>query len=183
MLIERQLGWAFNAVAAVMLVPTANALLHGQPQPYRTATAVALGLAMLGSLFGTAVAASRDETSARWFGFALTGLLFDRVVDCHVVVEEPHRHSAKGKKFHVRINLHVPGKELVISKNPESAKEDLHVAIDDAFTDAERVLEEACEVVAAAARAERWGLGREITRAAYLAAIDNVCNRPAGGSP
>ena len=75
MLIERQLGWALNAVAAVMLVPTANALLHGQAQPYRTATAVALGLAMLGSLFGTAVAASRDETSARWFGFALTGLL------------------------------------------------------------------------------------------------------------
>ena len=36
---------------------------------------------------------------------------------------------------------------------------------------------------AAALRAERWGGGREITRAAYLAAIDNVCNRPAGGSP
>ena len=57
-------------------------------------------------------------------------------------VEEPHRHHAKGKKFHVRINLHVPGKELVISKNPEDAKEDLHVAIDDAFTAAERVLED-----------------------------------------
>ena len=69
-------------------------------------------------------------------------LLFDRVVDCHVVVEEPHRHSAKGKRFHVRINLHVPGKELVISKNPDMAKEDLHAAIDDAFTDAERVLED-----------------------------------------
>ncbi|MFO0743126.1 MAG: HPF/RaiA family ribosome-associated protein [Labilithrix sp.] len=69
-------------------------------------------------------------------------LLFDRVVDCHVVLEEPHRHHAKGKKFHVRINLHVPGKELVISKNPDAAKEDLHAAIDDAFTDAERVLED-----------------------------------------
>ncbi len=69
-------------------------------------------------------------------------LFFDRVVDCHVVVEEPHRHSAKGKRFHVRINLHVPGKELVVSKNPDNAKEDLHVAIDDAFSDAERVLED-----------------------------------------
>ena len=68
--------------------------------------------------------------------------LFDRVVDCHVVVEEPHRHHAKGKKFHVRINLHVPGKELVISKNQEDAKEDMHAAIDDAFNDAERVLED-----------------------------------------
>ena len=75
MLIERQLGWAFNAVAAVMLVPTANALLHGQPQPYRTATAVALGLAMLGSLFGTAVAASHESPSARGVGFAISGLL------------------------------------------------------------------------------------------------------------
>ncbi len=68
--------------------------------------------------------------------------LFDRLVDCHVVVEEPHRHSRQGKKFHVRINMHVPGKELVVSKNIEDAKEDLHAAIDDAFGDAERVLEE-----------------------------------------
>ena len=36
---------------------------------------------------------------------------------------------------------------------------------------------------AAALRAERWGGGREITRNAYIKAIDNVCNRPAGGSP
>lgn len=68
--------------------------------------------------------------------------LFDRLVNCHVVVEEPHRHSRHGKKFHVRINMHVPGKELVVSKNPDDAKEDLHAAIDDAFGDAERVLEE-----------------------------------------
>jgi len=69
-------------------------------------------------------------------------LFFDRVVDCHVVLEEPHRHSQKGKKFHVRINLHVPGKELVVSKNVDDAKLDLHAAIDDAFGDAERVLED-----------------------------------------
>jgi ribosomal subunit interface protein len=67
---------------------------------------------------------------------------FDRIVKCHVVVEAPHRHSKHGKRFHVRIDLHVPGKELVVSKNPEDAKEDAHAAIDDAFTDAERVLEE-----------------------------------------
>jgi ribosomal subunit interface protein len=69
-------------------------------------------------------------------------LFFERVVDCHVVVEEPHRHSHKGKRFHVRINMHVPGKELVVSKNIEDAKEDVHAAIDDAFGDAERVLED-----------------------------------------
>ncbi|MBX3230796.1 MAG: HPF/RaiA family ribosome-associated protein [Labilithrix sp.] len=68
--------------------------------------------------------------------------LFDRLVDCHVVVEEPHRRSRQGKKFHVRISMHVPGKELVVSRNVDDAKEDLHAAIDDAFGDAERVLEE-----------------------------------------
>ena len=67
---------------------------------------------------------------------------FDRIVKCHVVVEIPHRHSKHGKKFHVRIDLHVPGKELVVSKNPDEAMEDIHAAIDDAFADAERVLEE-----------------------------------------
>lgn len=67
---------------------------------------------------------------------------FDRIVKCHVVVEAPHRRSAKGQKFHVRIDLHVPGKELVVSKNPEEAREDMHAAVDDAFGDAERVLED-----------------------------------------
>lgn len=67
---------------------------------------------------------------------------FDRLVRCHVVLEEPHRHHKHGKKFHVRIDMAVPGKELVVSKNMEDNKEDLYAAIDDAFNDAERVLEE-----------------------------------------
>jgi ribosomal subunit interface protein len=67
---------------------------------------------------------------------------FDRITHCHVVVEAPHRHHKHGKRYHVRIDLHVPGKELVVSKNPDEAKEDAYAAIDDAFTDAERALEE-----------------------------------------
>ena len=67
---------------------------------------------------------------------------FDRMSKCHVVVEEPHRHSRQGKKYQVEIDMHVPGKELVISKNPEDSKEDLHATIDNAFDDAERVLED-----------------------------------------
>jgi len=67
----------------------------------------------------------------------------DRIVRCHVVVEAPHhRHHRRGQRYHVRIDLHVPHKELVVSRNPDEAKEDLHVAIDDAFGDAERILEE-----------------------------------------
>lgn len=67
---------------------------------------------------------------------------FSRLVSCHVMVEAPHRQHKQGKKFHVRVGMHVPGKELVVSRNFEDRKEDLHAVIDDAFDDAERVLEE-----------------------------------------
>lgn len=67
---------------------------------------------------------------------------FDRIVRCHVVVEADHRHSKHGQNFHVRIDLHVPGKELVVSKNPSDSKEDPYATIDAAFGDAERVLED-----------------------------------------
>lgn len=67
---------------------------------------------------------------------------FDRILSCHVVLEAPHRHKTHGKNFHVRIDMHVPGKELVVTRNLEDTKEDLHAAVDDAFADAERVLEE-----------------------------------------
>lgn len=67
---------------------------------------------------------------------------FERMTKCHVVVDEPHRHSRQGKKFRVEIDLDVPGKRLVISKNPIEKTEELHITIDRAFDDAERVLED-----------------------------------------
>lgn len=67
---------------------------------------------------------------------------FDRIVRCHVVVEQPHRHHKQGQRYHVRIDVSVPGNLLVVTRNPEDAKEDLHAAVDDAFGDAERVLED-----------------------------------------
>lgn len=73
---------------------------------------------------------------------AKLGSLYDRMVNCHVVVEEPHRRSRQGQKFHVRIDMMVPGKELVVTRTPEQLSQDLYAAIDDAFGDAERVLEE-----------------------------------------
>jgi ribosomal subunit interface protein len=66
---------------------------------------------------------------------------FDRIVKCHVVIESPHRSSKGGQTFHVRIDMHVPGKQLVVSTNNGDAKEDPYAAIDDAFNDAERVLD------------------------------------------
>jgi len=69
-------------------------------------------------------------------------MFFDRITSCHVVVEAPNRNHKRGPRYHVRIDLHVPGKELVVTKNPEECKEEIYAAVDDAFGDAERVLEE-----------------------------------------
>jgi ribosomal subunit interface protein len=72
----------------------------------------------------------------------------DRIVKCHVVLEAPHRHHKHGKRYHVRIDMIVPGKELVVSKNLEDNNEDLHAAVDAAVGDAERVLSEHSQALA-----------------------------------
>jgi ribosome-associated translation inhibitor RaiA len=43
---------------------------------------------------------------------------FDHITSCHVIVEAPHRHHLHGKLFHIRIELRVPGKELVVAHEP-----------------------------------------------------------------
>ncbi len=70
--------------------------------------------------------------------------LFERVQSCRVVVEAPHRRHAHGRRYHVRIDVTVPRQELVVSRNPPDNEkhEDMHAAIDDAFDDAERIVEE-----------------------------------------
>ena len=68
---------------------------------------------------------------------------FDRVVSCRVVVESPHRRHHKGKLYQVRIDIGVPGKEIVINHaGPKNhAHEDVYVAVRDAFNAAARRLE------------------------------------------
>jgi ribosomal subunit interface protein len=68
----------------------------------------------------------------------------DRLSDCRVVIEVPHRHHHQGNIYHVQINLTVPGGELVVNRQPSAQQthEDLHVAIHDAFESAERQLKD-----------------------------------------
>ena len=70
--------------------------------------------------------------------------IYDRIMHCHVVVEARHRSQHKGNLYHVRIDLTVPGSELVVNREPEQhqAHEDVYVAIRDAFNAAGRQLEE-----------------------------------------
>lgn len=69
---------------------------------------------------------------------------YDRIMSCRVIVESPHRHHHKGKIYHVSIEITVPGKELVVKRDPgqHSAHEDIYVAIRDAFDAAKRQLED-----------------------------------------
>ncbi len=64
---------------------------------------------------------------------------YDQVMGCRVIVEAPHRHHHKGVLYNVRIDMTVPGSELVIKREPH---EDLYVAIRDAFDAARRQLED-----------------------------------------
>lgn len=43
---------------------------------------------------------------------------YNRIAACRVAVEVPHRHHQKGKRPHVRIDLRLPGKEIVVKREP-----------------------------------------------------------------
>jgi len=64
---------------------------------------------------------------------------YDRIMSCRVVVEAPVRHHRKGGPFKVRIDLTVPGDELVVNRQRD---EDLYVAIREAFDAMRRRLED-----------------------------------------
>ena len=94
--------------------------------------------------------------------------IYDGIMSCRVAVEAPHRHHHKGKAYVVRIDLTVPGGELVINREPKrlvpkkrtaggepdkdfaerhepskhAAHEDLYVAVRDAFNAAGRKLQD-----------------------------------------
>jgi ribosome-associated translation inhibitor RaiA len=62
--------------------------------------------------------------------------LFGRMVSCHVVVELAGHHHRHGDRYHVSINVGLPGHELIVShdpldRNPESALAATHRAFDE----------------------------------------------------
>lgn len=68
--------------------------------------------------------------------------IFDHITSCNVVIEESHNHKHQGKLFHVTISLHVPEKELVVSreKHDKREHEDPYIAVRDAFNAMQRQL-------------------------------------------
>ncbi|MEI8255930.1 MAG: HPF/RaiA family ribosome-associated protein, partial [Deltaproteobacteria bacterium] len=67
-----------------------------------------------------------------------------RIMACRVMLEAPHRHHRHGRDYHCRIDLTVPGGEVVVARDPPASatNEDLYAAVDAAFDVAQRRLED-----------------------------------------
>lgn len=63
----------------------------------------------------------------------------DRITSCRVVLELDARHKRHGKPLRVRIDVKVPGEEIVVTREHD---EDVQVALRDAFHAARRMLED-----------------------------------------
>ena len=62
-----------------------------------------------------------------------------RITRCHVTVEESGKHQHQGRRFAVRIDVRVPGREIAVTHEHH---EDVFVALRDAFDAAKRQLED-----------------------------------------
>jgi ribosome-associated translation inhibitor RaiA len=80
------------------------------------------------------------------------------IVGCRVVLAVPHRHRRRGRPLHVRIELSLPGEDVIVNHEPtleamprpalhksdelDGRHKDVHVAIHEAFDAARRRLED-----------------------------------------
>jgi ribosomal subunit interface protein len=68
-----------------------------------------------------------------------------KITSCRVVVEAPHHHQTHGNCYEVRIDIHVPGEELVVTREggaKDPAHTDVYIAVRDAFDAAARQLDD-----------------------------------------
>jgi hypothetical protein len=83
---------------------------------------------------------SVEDSIVRWV--ARLEQSYDRILRCSVLIERPHHHHVHGNRFHVRIDLAVPGRTIAISRDPERdpGHENAYVAVADAFRRARRLV-------------------------------------------
>jgi ribosomal subunit interface protein len=69
---------------------------------------------------------------------------YPRITSLRVMIEPSMRRRHQGDLYHIRIDMTVPGKEIVVKRSPSAhhAHEDVYVAIRDAFDAARRQLED-----------------------------------------
>jgi cold shock CspA family protein len=105
-----------------------------------------------------------SETIEEWIRAEADKLdsFYNRVMGCRVAIEVPHRHRRKGSPYHIRIDLTVPGEEIVVRREPslrhrarqlgetevqkhlelKTPHKNLRLAINDAFKAAGRRLQD-----------------------------------------
>jgi len=68
----------------------------------------------------------------------------DKITSCRVVLDSPHRHHHQGKVFNVKVQLALPGEDVVVDmERPDrDGHEDVYVVIRDAFDAAKRQLQQ-----------------------------------------
>ena len=68
----------------------------------------------------------------------------NHILECRVLAEKPHQNHRHGNLFRVRVDIKVPGKDVIVSRHPakKHAHEDLYVAVRDAFNAVTRKLED-----------------------------------------
>lgn len=66
-------------------------------------------------------------------------LFYSHIIGCTVTVQIAGKHKQQGKLFNVRLDITVPGGELVVNRDMH---EDVYVALRDAFDGAKRRLED-----------------------------------------
>jgi ribosome-associated translation inhibitor RaiA len=69
----------------------------------------------------------------------------ERIMSCRVTVRAPNHRRNQGRLYHVTIDLKLPGREIVISRDPpqDQSHEDPYVAVRDAFDALIRQMEDA----------------------------------------
>ena len=107
---------------------------------------------------------------------------YGRVTSCRVMIEIPHRHKIGGYRVHVRIDLTVPGAEIVVNHEPalhcpiqsmdgdertktqklSTPQKDAYVAVRDAFKTARRQLQEYAQRQNGAVKRHETSVNREI---------------------
>ncbi len=67
----------------------------------------------------------------------------DRLLRCRVAIESPHHHHQHGNHYRVRIDLTLPGEEVIVSHAPDerSIDKDVFSAVNHAFDSVRRQVE------------------------------------------
>jgi cold shock CspA family protein len=69
---------------------------------------------------------------------------YGRITGCNVVIAQPHRHHREGRSYSVRVDIRVPGGEIIVNRDHhlDHAHKDVFVALRDSFAAARRRLED-----------------------------------------